>query len=247
MSGTSPRAAASRARAPLQTAIRETAEECGLRFDAPQLLELGRFAYRPSKDLHLYATLVDGVDAADCHCSSHFTDIWGRRRPEMDAFEWTAFERVPRRCARRMAGVLLTQTLSLPRSVLQQRCRSAARGLASRRRRRRLLGQPGQVRVVAPAHDVQRAAAPAQPVDAGVGDGAFARAAQAVAVRGAPQHVEHAAVRHQQQRLAGVFLRQLAHRGQHARVELAHALAFGQRVVGLVAQPLRPQRRVAGS
>jgi len=103
---------------PLQTAIRETAEECGLRFKESQLLELGRLAYRPSKDLHLYATLVDGVDAADCHCSSHFTDIWGRRRPEMDAFEWTAFERVPRRCARRMA-VLLTQTLRLPQ-VLQQ-------------------------------------------------------------------------------------------------------------------------------
>jgi putative (di)nucleoside polyphosphate hydrolase len=98
---------------PLQTAIRETAEECGLRFAPPQLLELGRFAYRPTKDLHLYATLVDGVEVADCRCSSHFTDLWGRRRPEMDAFEWTAFERVPRRCARRMAA-LLTQTLSLP-------------------------------------------------------------------------------------------------------------------------------------
>jgi 8-oxo-dGTP pyrophosphatase MutT (NUDIX family) len=109
---------------PLQTAIRETAEECGLRFDAHQLLELGRFAYRPSKDLHLYATRVDGVDAADCHCSSHFTDIWGRRRPEMDAFEWTAFERVPRRCARRMAA-LLTQTLSLPQ-LLQQVSRRQA-------------------------------------------------------------------------------------------------------------------------
>ena len=98
---------------PLQTAIRETVEECGLRFEAQQLLEVGRFAYRPSKHLHLYATLVDGIDAATCHCSSHFTDLWGRRRPEMDAFEWTAFERVPRRCARRMAA-LLTQTLSLP-------------------------------------------------------------------------------------------------------------------------------------
>jgi hypothetical protein len=36
----------------------------------------------------------------------------------MDAYEWIAFERVQRRCARRMAA-LLTQTLSLPR-VLQQ-------------------------------------------------------------------------------------------------------------------------------
>ena len=36
----------------------------------------------------------------------------------MDAYEWIAFERVHRRCARRMAEVL-TQRLSLPR-VLQQ-------------------------------------------------------------------------------------------------------------------------------
>jgi putative (di)nucleoside polyphosphate hydrolase len=103
---------------PLQTALRETAEECGLRFEPAELLELGRFAYRPAKDLHLFAALVDGVEARDCHCSSHFSDHWGRRRPEMDGFEWTAFERVHRRCARRM-GELLTQRLSLPR-VLQQ-------------------------------------------------------------------------------------------------------------------------------
>jgi 8-oxo-dGTP pyrophosphatase MutT (NUDIX family) len=108
---------------PLQTAIRETAEECGLRFEAQQLLELGRFAYRPAKDLHLYAALVDGVDAASCHCSSHFTDVWGRQRPEMDAFEWTDFARVPRRCARRMAA-LLTQTLSLPQLLLRLRQRA---------------------------------------------------------------------------------------------------------------------------
>ena len=59
---------------------------------------------------------------AQCHCSSHFTDLWGRRRPEMDGYEWIAFERVHRRCARRMAE-LLTQRLSLPRVLrqLQQR------------------------------------------------------------------------------------------------------------------------------
>lgn len=110
---------------PLQTAIRETAEECGLRFAADELLELGRFAYRPAKDLHLFAALADGVDAADCRCSSHFTDLWGRRRPEMDAFEWTAFDRVPRRCARRMAA-LLTNTLSLPRLLQRLQQRGAA-------------------------------------------------------------------------------------------------------------------------
>jgi putative (di)nucleoside polyphosphate hydrolase len=109
-----PKGGGSAGETPLQTAIRETAEECGLHFEPAELIELGRFGYRPAKDLHLYAALVHGIDARDCHCSSHFTDIWGRQRPEMDAFAWTPFERVHRRCARRM-GVLLTQALSLPR------------------------------------------------------------------------------------------------------------------------------------
>lgn len=104
--------------APLQTAIRETAEETGLRFAPDELLELGRFEYRPAKDLHLFAVLVDRVDLDGLRCHSHFVDVWGRRRPEMDAFRWTAFERVPRRCTPRM-GRLLTQTLSLPQ-LLQQ-------------------------------------------------------------------------------------------------------------------------------
>ena len=94
------------------------------------MLELGRFAYRPAKDLHLFAALVDGIDARDCHCSSHFNDHWGRRRPEMDAFEWTAFARVHRRCARRMAE-LLTQTLSLPHLLQRLQQRSSLRPLTA--------------------------------------------------------------------------------------------------------------------
>jgi 8-oxo-dGTP pyrophosphatase MutT (NUDIX family) len=114
---------------PQQTALRETAEECGLQLAAADLLELGRFAYRPAKDLHLFAALVEGVDTADLRCSSYFRDVWGRRRPEMDAFEWTAFARVSRRCARRM-GELLTQRLSLPELLQQLRRHAAPRGLA---------------------------------------------------------------------------------------------------------------------
>jgi 8-oxo-dGTP pyrophosphatase MutT (NUDIX family) len=102
----------------LATAIRETAEETGLRFTPEELLDLGHFSYRPTKDLHLYAALRERFDPRQCHCNSHFTDLWGRRRPEMDAYEWIAFDRVHRRCARRM-GEVLTQRLSLP-SVLQQ-------------------------------------------------------------------------------------------------------------------------------
>ncbi|MCU0964587.1 MAG: NUDIX hydrolase [Burkholderiaceae bacterium] len=109
----------------LATAIRETAEETGLRFAPEELLDLGHFGYRPSKDLHLYAALRERFDPRQCHCSSHFTDLWGRRRPEMDAYEWIAFERLPRRCARRMAEVL-TQRLSLPKLLQQLQQRTAA-------------------------------------------------------------------------------------------------------------------------
>jgi len=112
-----PKGGADAGETPMQTAIRETTEETGLHFDAAELLDLGHFSYRPVKDLHLYAALRRRDEALNCHCISHFTDLWGRSRPEMDAYEWTAFARVQRRCARRMAA-LLTQTLSLPR-VLQ--------------------------------------------------------------------------------------------------------------------------------
>ncbi|MBI5257190.1 MAG: NUDIX hydrolase [Burkholderiales bacterium] len=103
---------------PRDTALRETAEETGLRFEAGALQELGRLRYRPDKALHLFAVLSERFDAAGCHCHSHFVDGWGRRRPEMDGFEWTPFTRVHRRVGRHMA-TLLTQTLSLP-TVLAQ-------------------------------------------------------------------------------------------------------------------------------
>lgn len=103
---------------PRDAALRETREECGLDFSGHALLDLGRMAYRPRKDLHLFAVLTERFDAAACHCDSHYSDSWGRDRPEMDGFEWTRFDRVHRRCARHMAEVL-TQKLSLPALLAQ--------------------------------------------------------------------------------------------------------------------------------
>jgi 8-oxo-dGTP pyrophosphatase MutT (NUDIX family) len=120
-----PKGGADAGESTLATALRETAEETGLRFAPEELLDLGHFGYRPSKDLHLYAALRERFDPRQCHCSSHFTDLWGRRRPEMDAYEWITFERVHRRCARRMAEVL-TQRLSLPKLLQQLQKRTAA-------------------------------------------------------------------------------------------------------------------------
>jgi putative (di)nucleoside polyphosphate hydrolase len=96
-----------------EAAAREAREECGVVVDAGALLELGRFDYRPDKDLVLHAVLVDRFDAAQCVCSSVFVDHWGRSRPEMDDFRWTPFGDVPVRCAKNMARVL-TQGIALP-------------------------------------------------------------------------------------------------------------------------------------
>jgi len=96
----------------IDAAIRETAEECGLRFEPAALLELGRFRYRPGKDLHLFAARSERIDPARCTCSTRFRDARGRLVPEMDGYAWVAFDEVPRRCAKNLAR-LLTNTLPL--------------------------------------------------------------------------------------------------------------------------------------
>lgn len=92
---------------PLQTALRETREECGLVLDAAALVELGRLPYRARKDLHLFGARLPRLDPATLHCASHFTDAAsGRRLPEMDGFGWFAFARLRAHCTRKLADVL---------------------------------------------------------------------------------------------------------------------------------------------
>jgi len=98
--------------APQETALRETAEETGLVFQPDELIELGRFTYRPSKDLWLFAALTERFDPARCRCRTQFQDRYGRMRAEMDGFAWTPFAAVPARCAPNMA-TLLTRKVSL--------------------------------------------------------------------------------------------------------------------------------------
>jgi 8-oxo-dGTP pyrophosphatase MutT (NUDIX family) len=108
-----PKGSAEPGEAPLAAALRETREECGLDFADRPLLDLGRMAYQSHKNLHLFGALTEPFDVAVCRCDSHYTDGWGRNRPEMDGFEWVPFDRVHRRCARHMAA-LLGGALSLP-------------------------------------------------------------------------------------------------------------------------------------
>lgn len=105
-----------------QAARREAREECGIELDPLALDDLGRFDYRPDKDLWLHAALIERVDPAQCVCSSFFTDRWGHLRPEMDAFRWARFDEVPVLCARNMARVL-TESLSL--AAVLERLRQA--------------------------------------------------------------------------------------------------------------------------
>jgi putative (di)nucleoside polyphosphate hydrolase len=92
---------------PLQAALRETREETGLELAAEQLRELGRFDYRPKKDLHLFATLMPRFDVARLSCDSHFSQLGtGKRLPEMDGYDWCGFERIGELCTPKMTAVL---------------------------------------------------------------------------------------------------------------------------------------------
>jgi 8-oxo-dGTP pyrophosphatase MutT (NUDIX family) len=106
-------------------ALRETREECGLALERADLHDLGRFRYRPDKDLSLHAALVPRFETSSCVCSAFFTDRWGRLRPEMDDFRWAAFDDVASLCARNMARVL-TETLTLRQILASLRDEPAA-------------------------------------------------------------------------------------------------------------------------
>jgi 8-oxo-dGTP pyrophosphatase MutT (NUDIX family) len=101
-----PKGGAAEDESPLLAALRETREETGLVLDAVQILDLGRLAYRPRKDLHLFAARLPRVDPALLHCESRFDDPRGARLPEMDGFAWVPFAQVAAHCTPRLAAVL---------------------------------------------------------------------------------------------------------------------------------------------
>jgi 8-oxo-dGTP pyrophosphatase MutT (NUDIX family) len=84
---------------PLDAALRETREETGIELDAQEVIELGVFAYRSDKDLHLFAarTTTARVDVAQCVCTCLFPSYrTGRMIPEMDDFRWVEPQEVDR-------------------------------------------------------------------------------------------------------------------------------------------------------
>ena len=125
-----PKGGAHDGESPLQAALRETREETGLRLEAAALLELGRYDYRPKKDLHLFATLMPRFDVALLRCDSHFAQMGtGRRLPEMDGYDWFGFERIGALCTGKMTAVLHGR-LDLPQ-VLQRVSAQGALALAA--------------------------------------------------------------------------------------------------------------------
>jgi 8-oxo-dGTP pyrophosphatase MutT (NUDIX family) len=94
----------------LEAAVRELREEAGIAFEPERYEELGNFAYRPGKRLHLFK--VEASDELVCldhlACSSFFPHrVTGKPTPEMDGFRWAARDQVARLCWPRMAQVLL--------------------------------------------------------------------------------------------------------------------------------------------
>lgn len=110
---------------PLQAALRETREECGLALQASSLLDLGRLPYRARKDLHLFGARLPRLDTATMVCESRFTDgSTGLRLPEMDGFGWFPFAQLPQLCTRKLATVLLDR-LDLAAVLVRLREREA--------------------------------------------------------------------------------------------------------------------------
>nr|WP_232071148.1 NUDIX hydrolase [Paraburkholderia pallida] len=98
-----------------QSALREMVEETGIAIDASRLVDLGRFAYRRDKDLHLFAARAQAaeLDLSQCRCVSLFPRRYdGVMIPEMDAWLWVAPADVDQYASRSLARLFGT-TLSL--------------------------------------------------------------------------------------------------------------------------------------
>lgn len=93
---------------PLQGCLREVREETGLDLRGQPLVDLGRFKYRPQKDLHLFLLRVTALpDPAHLACSTSFTDRHGREVIELDRFANVPYDALHRFVAPAMARVLL--------------------------------------------------------------------------------------------------------------------------------------------
>ncbi len=95
----------------LHTAQRELLEEMGLVFDDSLFQDLGTFAYRRDKLLHLFKVLAPPslVSLDVLRCTSFFPHHrTGKPVPEMDQYCWATRDQISQLCAPRMAAQLLS-------------------------------------------------------------------------------------------------------------------------------------------
>lgn len=94
----------------LEAAMRELREEAGLVFDAGRFDDLGGYAYRPDKRLHLYRVRVgeELTSLSTLLCTSFFPDpVSGRPTPETDGYRWATRSEITHLCWPRMGQRLL--------------------------------------------------------------------------------------------------------------------------------------------
>ena len=95
----------------LTAAMRELREEAGIVFEAHRFKDLGGFAYRRDKRLHLYCVRVDQElgDLSQLACTSFFPHpVSGKPTPETDGFRWAARAELAQLCWPRMGQLLFT-------------------------------------------------------------------------------------------------------------------------------------------
>jgi putative (di)nucleoside polyphosphate hydrolase len=108
---------------PMACALREAYEEFGLVFPTERLVDLGRQAYYPGKDLHLFAvrTTLAETDLDRCRCRSFFAHPkTGESLPEVDGFAWSDEADLHTRLAKSMRRLLLDEGL-LKRAIAASR------------------------------------------------------------------------------------------------------------------------------
>ena len=94
----------------LQAAMRELHEEAGISFEATRFQDLGEFAYRRDKRLHLYLVRVHDElgQLEQLACTSYFAHpVSGRLTPETDGFRWARRSQLLPLCWPRMGQLLL--------------------------------------------------------------------------------------------------------------------------------------------
>lgn len=91
------------------------------------LIELGRFALRRGKDVHLFATRLRRADISldALTCTSMFASYHsGRLIPEMDAYRWASADDVPHYASQSLARLF---AVALPLAEIHARLQAAGR------------------------------------------------------------------------------------------------------------------------